>query len=121
MFSIPDSLLYLSTILRCFCYARIKAATPKRTPAAIRIRNNIPRQPNERPKQPYFGSAPTGSGDEISAAMSPINGVKITEIRNAQPKPKLRRLPRSPTKISSNKWPDNNPKVKIENIIIFSF
>ena len=87
----------------------------------IRTIKIVPKQPNEYPKQPYLGSAPAGSGFEIRAAIKPISGVKSTDIINAQPKPILRRLPKSPTNTSSNKWPDNNPKVKIENIYINSY
>ena len=87
----------------------------------MRTINIVPMQPNEYPKHPYLGSAPAGSGFEIRTAISPISGVNNADIINAQPKPIFLRLPKSPINTSSNKWPDNNPKVKIENIYFNSY
>ena len=87
--------------------------------ATIRTIKIEPKQPNEYPKHPYLGSAPAGSGLDIRAAIRPISGVNSTDMIKVQPKPILRRLPKSPTNTSSNRWPDNNPKVKIENILLF--
>ena len=94
------------------------ANRPKSKAVVISTISNAPRQPNVCPKQPYFDSEPAGSGVEISTAIKPISGVKIAEIINAQPKPILRRLPKSPTKTSS-RMPDAIPKNRIPHILPF--
>ena len=88
---------------------------PKSKAVVISTISNAPRQPNVCPRQPYFDSEPAGSGVEISTAIKPISGVKIAEIINAQPKPMLRRLPKSPTNTSS-RMPEAKPKNAIPHI-----
>ena len=80
------------------------------------IINIIPTTPNVKPKQPYFGAEPCGSGSERSAAISPISGEKSIEMINAQPKPMLRRLPNRATKTSRN-TPDKTAKITIPSIV----
>ena len=80
--------------------------------------NIVPRQPNENPKQPYLGPEPSGSSSESNTKIRPISGVKITDKINAKPKPIFLRLPKNPTKTSSNK-PDASAKITIEDTILF--
>ena len=87
-------------------------ANPSSNAAPIKIINTAPRQPNDSPKMPYFGSESCGNRSESNTAISPISGENNNEIINAQPKPILRRLPNRPIR-ASTPTPNTTAQIRI--------
>lgn len=103
-------------------YAAAAAITPNRrmvSTAIVRIANSVPKQPHLR--------SPAGSLSNRSVTISPISGVLMAEIRNAQPKPIFLRAPSKPTR-TETKEKEITPNIKSKasisdyiDIIDFSF